>query len=541
VAVRTERHVSLFRALLESHWLTSKNRLVREMGKQGVWALWIGVIALSLFVFLPAIAGFGTLGYLMGARIDSPVTVPLAGFGLGCLSLFGGIGGGILGGSKGLTWEAYRGYPLRLGTLFLAELIAGLADLLPAMLSFCVLSLALGCAIAKPALIPLLALSAIELIGTLLVMQLLIGSLAAALVKRLRVALMIMGGLVWGASMLTSSLAPVKRGDKSQPRPQMRVETKEQIRELGRVAQRVLAPLPSTVAVQSLQDANQGRIGRALIAHCYPLGLLLALAAISATLLRRESEPKSHSENLKGPEKLWSFRHPAGGVARLQWRSLMASQLGKFGLVMPLMTIVLIKGPLAQFAGHSAWSAPASFAYLSLVGSQMLFNQFGLDGHGIKGLLLLPISSRDLLKGKLLGLASYLGLQAAMLLVLLAILQRPRPDELVSALMLFGCCVLVMASIGQWTSAWMPRPIPRDSIKNNSMPFVLVLVSMGASLGCSIVFGGTFFLCSSFAPKALMPVMVVLFATTAFLHRAILPITSRYLETRREKLVEVLG
>jgi hypothetical protein len=241
------------------------------------------------------------------------------------------------------------------------------------------------------------------------------------------------------------------------------------------------------------------------------------------------------------PERLWSFATPAGGVARLTWGSLLNSHLGRFGFLIPLMFIVIIKGPASVFGGGGLWALPSAFAYLALTSGQLQFNQFGLDGHGVKALLLLPIPGRDLLKGKALGLALYQGLQAALLALLMAFVLRPRALELAAGFCLAGCFFLVQTLIGHWTSVWMARPLPRDSLKNNGMPLVMIAISLGTTVANSAIFGGAWFLCAAFAPALLLPVMALLLALCAAAYAALLPAAARYLDANRERLMAALA
>ena len=183
----------------------------------------------------------------------------------------------------------------------------------------------------------------------------------------------------------------------------------------------------------------------------------------------------------------------------------MASQLGRFAFLMPVMTLVLIKGPFAQFRGQSLWAVPAAFAYLSLVGNNVVLNQFGLDRHGIKTLLLLPVSARDLLKGKLLGMAAHQGLQALLLVALLAVFGGAGPAPLLAGALLLGCVFLAQSAVGQWTSVWAPRPMAMDSLKNSNMPFAVGMLSLATSGLWTGLFGGIYALAAWLAPVGWCP------------------------------------
>jgi len=531
--------VSPFRALLAAHGQATWNRSARELGRQGAWALALVVGILALFGAFGLLLGGAALGWLLGGRLERPVVITILGTLLAFLGIGGGLIGGVLGGARELAWEAYRGFPLRLRTLYLAELTAGLADMLPMTMGLALTGLLIGLGLAAPSTLPLLPFLLLETLLMLLALQLLVGGLAAALVKRLRLALVGLGILAWLGSTLMSPGLP-KRGAGPSTRPLQAAQI-EKVQALGRGAARVLEALPTHAAARSLAKAQEGQWGAALALHLYPLGLLALVMVLGARIMARETNGTAAAPTTRGPDRLWSFRHPAEGLGRLHFQTLMRSHLGRFAFLMPLMTVVLLKGPFAQFKANPLWTVPAAFAYLSLVANNFVFNQFGLDRHGVKSLLLLPVGSEDLLKGKLLGLAAHQGLQALALAGLLLALDHAGPAPLLGGMLLMGCIFLAQTSVGQWTSTWAPRPMAMDSLKNNNMPFALGLLSMGTSAFWAGLFGSAYALLAWSSPLLLVPGMALLFGLILTAHLLLLPAAAAALDRRREKLVEALG
>lgn len=531
------------RALLTAHLQTSLNHSRRELGRQGTLVLGLMVGLMALLGAGPLLLGMGGLGWLMGRSLDQPAAPVLLGGMLSLLSLGGGFFGGVAGGARQLSWEAYRGFPLTLRTLYTAELVAGIADPLPFLLGVALLGLLGGLGLASPAALPLLPLVLMETLLTLLALQLLVGGLAEALVKRLRLALTLLAILAWmGSTLFTVPVA--RRATTPAPRAERlagRTPQGARLEAALRRGARVLAVLPGHAAAQSLVLARQGRWGGALLRHAYPLGLLLILMTLGAQLLARESRREGPARPEQGAARLWSFRSPTEGVARLHLRTLLRSQLGRFAFLMPVMTLVLLKGPFAGLRGGSLWAVPAAFAYVALVGNNFVLNQFGLDRHGIKALFLLPVSARDLLAGKLLGNALHQGLQAGLLVLLLAVFEGASPGPLLAGVLMLGCVFLAQAAVGQWTSSWAPRPMAMDSMKNQSLPFSVVLVSLGTSGLWTGLFGGLYVLVAWLAPAWLVPALALAFAATLGAHLALLPLAAAYLDRRREVLVERLG
>jgi hypothetical protein len=531
--------VGAFRALLAAHGQTTWNRSARELGRQGAWALALVVGMFSLLGALGLLLGGGALGWLLGGRLDRPITVTILGALLAFLGFGGGLIGGVLGGARELAWEAYRGFPLRLRTLYLAELTAGLADMLPLTMGLALTGLLIGIGAAAPSTLPLIPFLLLETLMMLLALQLLVGGLASALVKRLRMALVGLAILAWLGSTLMSPALP-KRG-REQPVRSLQAAQVEKVQALGRGVARMLEALPTHAAARSLAKAQEGQWGAALALQLYPLGLLALVMILGARIMARETNGTTATPQTRGPDRLWSFRHPAEGLGRLHFQTIMRSHLGRFAFLMPLMTVVLLKGPFAQFKANPLWTVPAAFAYLSLVANNFVFNQFGLDRHGVKGLLLLPVGPEDLLKGKLLGMAAHQGLQALALAGLLLAVDHAGPIPLLGGMLLMGCIFLAQTSVGQWTSTWAPRPMAMDSLKNNNMPFALGLLSMATSGFWASLFGSAYALLAWASPWLLVPGMTVLFGLVLTAHLLLLPAAAAALDRRREKLVEALG
>lgn len=536
--------VSPFRAVLSAHFQATWNRSAKEMGKSGRWAMLLVMGLVALFGGLPALGVSAVAGYALGTHFD-PFKAPII---LGGALAFGavmvGAVSGIMGGTKALQWESYRVYPLTLRQLFAAELVAGIGDPWPLLAGLSALALCLGLSAAHPFLLPFALLLWLQTVLWMLLVQHFVGSLAAALMKRMKLALVLFGIFFWMLSVLSSMLPKY-----SAPNPGEHlasVLTPERIARLkqaGGVALSFLDALPSTHAAGSLRAALQGAWISAILHQFAPIALLLIALGLQARQMEREADPQALELQpaSEGAEKLWSFQSPSAGLAKLHWKTLMGSHLGRFGLLMPVMTVMLLKGPFSQFRGQGTWALPSAFAYLALAGSQMQYNQFGLDGHGVKSLLLLPIRSRDILLGKLGGLAMYQGLQAGLLLFLVALLMRPSAMELLAALCLGGCMFFVQMGLGHWTSSWLPRAMPRNSLKSGTLPMPVVFLGIGASLVNFSLFGGAFMFCAWKAPGLLLPVMALLLSVCALIYRHLLPTLEAYFDTRREKLLEALG
>lgn len=535
--------VNPVRSVLEAHLRGTWNRSSKELGKLGAttFALLMGVAMVAAAG--PIVVGSTLFGYaLIGTQIGDPVRfAPILGGALTLLAFFGGIVGGVLGGSRVLAWESYRIFPLRLRALFAAELLAGLGD--PLCLGMSLMSgfLLLGVGLASPPALPLVPLIWAAMTASMLCLQHLIGGLAARAVKRVQVGFILLAVVGWMGLYLIPAQAAVRKPAGRDRGLERQVQG---IKAAGARLGRALVHLPPSRSALGLSEAARGNWGAALVQQLPLLATVALLLGLTARTLRRESSPDALRPRAlaRGPERLWSFARPVAGVARLHWHNLLGSHLGRFSLLIPLMTLVLLKGPLAWTKGVQVWALPASFAYLALTGIQFQLNQFGLDGGGVKVLLLLPLSARELLEGKLWGLAAYQGLQSLLLLLLLGFGGILTAVGALAGLCLAGCLFLAQVAFGHWTSAWLPRPMPRDSLKNSSQSPLVVWLGVAVGSSSAGLFGGIYILAAWLAPALLLPMMLALFAALAFVYwRFILPVAARYTEGRREALVDALG
>ncbi len=529
---------SPIKALLTAHMQVSWNRSKKELGKTASFVLWLTFAVLACFVLLPILGGGILLGYFVGVHLAGPhAALGLSGV-LVFIALLGGAVGGIFGGSRVLAWESTRVFPLSLRNLFLAELIAGLGDPLPLITATLAAALLLGVGVAQPRTLPFLPLIWAGTVASQLCLQHLAGSLSARLVKRLQVGLILLGiAVCFSTTVITPEKLAAFRYNKT-------ARQAETLHRIEARADQVLVALPPSQALLGLSDAVHGRWGMALGRQVYPVVFLALLLLLAAHVLKRDTDPQRFVVNAKGKgvERLWRFSSPVWGVARLHWHTIISSHLGKFGFLVPLLTIVLINGPLASIKGTHAWSLPAAVAFLALTGTHLQLNQFGLDGSGVKALFLLPLRAQDLLQGKFWGLAMFHGVQVVLLLILLVLYESLTLLNSLAALCLGACLFVVQTSLGHWTSSWMPRPLPRNSLKNTNQSPAVAWIGMAVTSLSTLCFGGVYMMCLWLLPAVLFPVMMLLLGACLLLYRRmVLPACAHYLDRRREFIVQALG
>lgn len=522
--------MSPFRALATAHLQGSWNRLRKQSSVGGLWAFFLLLGVLLVTLVAPLYFGLGAAGYVVGATLgtpDGPRAVVFASLGFTALTLFSGLIGGLSSGSRQLPWETLSVFPVRSGTLFAAELFAGALETITLVELGALLVAGVGLSIGAPAALPLVAALVVSHALVLLALQQLVGSLAQRLTRRFRLVLML---LPVGAVVM-SSLAP------------------ELARRLNRGAfvrwserlDGLAAPLPARLLLDAADALLTGRATAAQLALALAV-TVGACALVSLAAWRFVSREKSTEleTDAGAAAKTWTFDSQVLGIARLQWESLAQSLPGRFGLMMPLVTIVLIRGPLAEVIGRG-WTAPLAFGYASLAGTNLLFNQFGLDRHGVKVLFLLPIEPRALLRGKLLGFAAWQALQAALLLGLLVLTGHRDVHELLIGLVLYACIFLVLAMVGQFASIWQPRPLRKNGLRASQPPFMVVMLTFGTLALASALLYGTVYGVRLFAPGWELPILLVIGAGLFVLTIPVGAFNVLLLERQRERLVEVLG
>jgi hypothetical protein len=521
-------------ALLAAHAQATRNRATRELGRSGVWMLALGLLVIATTFLAPLWAAMLGLGFLFGKNLPGASSEALLGAVLFGMSYFGGATSGTISGAKQLTWETYRTYPVRLRDVFVAELVASAIDLMPIVLAVATLALCAGIAIANVSLVPMLPFVLVLGVLGALVVQLFVGALAERAVRRLRVALNALA-LLLALGVVLATMIPIAPAHSTDSLGAA-IALATRVRPF---VERASFVLPTTWSAHSLGALARGHVAASLAFQAIPASALFAMAIVSARLLDRDSAESATESG--APERLWSFRTARAGVARLQFATILDSRVGRFGLVFPLVVVVLVRGPLTILAGRAPWAVPGAFIYVALLGTQFQLNQFGLDAHGTKALLLLPIRTADIWIGKARGLLAYQTLQALSLSIFLIIVQRPSIVELASGIIVFFAMVAVQNSVGRATSVTMPRMIPRKRMQSNATPIALVLVALVLSLGFGGVLGVLFAVLAHEAPTWRPAAAALLLVLAIAMQRALLPSATRLLERRKERLLAALG
>jgi hypothetical protein len=534
--------VSLVRALLVAHVQMMWNRARRGVGRRGLLGLGL-VVVIMLLGALPLFGLFGFLGSLFARAIEEPLAASLMGtLTFGCALGFGVIGG-LLGGARQLTWEAYRSFPVPFRTLFVAETVAGFGDLVA--LGFVGASLAMGSAFVwvSPLSIVEVALLFTQLALWVLFTQHLVGALAVAAVRQLRRAMIALVIAGWaGLSLIAAAAREVREhGDGAD---YARLEAVwERLRPL-------VDALPTVLAVRGMVATRHGAFLRAAALEAPLLATTLALAGLSYQVLRREATPRLAPEQprpwpvltLLARSRLLSrlTAAPRWAVARLQLGHVAGSLQGRFGLVIPLIIIVVVRGPLAAAGIGPRATLPGSVIYVAMAATQFHFNQFGLDAQGAKTLFLMPVTTRELLLGKAYGLLGYAAIQNLALLTLLAVVLRPAPMEIVGAAFLAAALAAAHVTEGHFLSAAYPRQLSMRRMNAQGLSTANLLPLLVGMLNAAF-FGSVYAASARLTqgPRALLMGLVLL--VLAGVYRVLLPRAASFVTKRREAVVEILS
>ena len=528
------RHVGLFRALLLAHGQMMVNRTRKGLGRRGVIGL-VLVILMLIVSAAPLFGTFGFLGYIFGRSLDEPLAAILMGGVLMAVTAGFGIIGGMLGGARQLTWDAYRSFPIPFRTLFFAETFASVGDMVVlAFLGMCVSMLgAFGWE--SPHSAPLAVLLFAQLLLWALFVQHLVGALAVTAVRRLRRAMIVLVVAAWVGVSVISGAARELHDD-------LQGTEVEHLKSLWHTLRPIVELFPTVLSVRAMVAVRQGAYLRGAALELPMLAVTLLLGGASYALLKGEARPQ-----LTRAETPWASGRRFGGtseprwvVARLHLHHVAASLQGRFGLVVPLITVVLIRGPVGAVGIGPALTLPGAVIYLALTSTQFHFNQFGFDGQGVKTLFLLPVTMRDVLLGKAFALLAYSAVQFVLLFLMLVALVHPSWRDTCAAALLAACLSLAHVLEGHWLSAIYPRLLAMHRINSTGISGANLL-PLGVGMANGAVFGGLYGLLTWLEPAARVPFLAALLVAVIAVYRLLLPRAAEFVNGRREKVVEVLG
>ena len=301
------------RALAVARGQALYNQLRREAGGAGFAGAAIVAVLVPLALAAPTIGSY-LVGQSLGAVILHPARGATAVLSLSGFLLFVPLGigflAGLLGGNE-VAGTPLRLYPLSRRERLAARFLAPSLGLGPLLAFASLLGLGVGVSAARPAFAPVALLLCAQAAVFVLVVQHLVSDVRS--------------GSLAGSALAAAGFAVL-----------LKATGRPLLSGAGSVLQAVLPWSPTMFGVQGLADIASGRFATAGLRQLLPLAVTaLAVEATARHAARAEPRPSGGRASGAGRERLWSFRAPAHGVARLLVSSVARSRHGLTLFFMP--------------------------------------------------------------------------------------------------------------------------------------------------------------------------------------------------------------
>jgi hypothetical protein len=320
----------------------------------------------------------------------------------------------------------------------------------------------------------------------------------------------------------------------------------------------IFARMPGSYGARGLLALRDGQAGRGAILLLAALGATSVLAALAAFAHQRAFLGEAWARSRSGREPgLSRGRSVAGEVARLFFKQLSASRTVWILQFIPLLMTGIgayLSNELARALAEgrdvpevllSVQPGLVGIPFLAvalflsvMMNAQVWMNQFGWDRSTIRALLQLPVSPRDILVGKALGLLQLTVLGWLFSGAGLLLAYRPSWRETAGGLAASGFAFVVTTAVGQFVSLQVPRAVPPAGM---APPPPLYLSWIPAALFpfTGLALAGIWGIGSALAPW-LGPLLVWAALGGALLAwRGVMPQVERLFLASREKLLSM--
>ena len=397
--------------------------------------------------------------------------------------------------------------PISRGALYASELVGGLVEPWMMMTALAAVSLTLGALAAGSLAAALTAIVA----GALLLLTLAgigacLGALLHVLMGNRRRGEWIVVVALTGFSLLGMLPALMSGGphDESRTR-ESEVESRLE-RALETPASGPLALLPSELYVAAVARSAGALPGSPVL----PLAGLAAAAALALgagwAVWRRAidlgglSAGRTRAREVQGNRAGW-MRTPATGLAFTFVQHVLRTARGR-AVVLPSIVMTLVFAALVAFRGGldlGAISIRSGFAvavfgvmaaFMSPV--QLWMNQFAIDKAGLTMLCLQPLSSADILRGKMAGAALLIGSIATLPFLLGLIIGAPFPAAYWIVLAIGAVAAFaVLAPMAALLAIFFPKHVDLTSIgqRSNAHPVAGLLGAFAIGLAAAPAVG----------------------------------------------------
>ncbi len=318
----------------------------------------------------------------------------------------------------------------------------------------------------------------------------------------------------------------------------------------------VLDWMPTTMGYHAIRAWSRGEPGASAGFLLASVGFVLALFVVTTWLQVREMAQEPPRRTARGgADRLWSFRSPRTGLARLFVHQVFGARYGKLLTILPLFVtagFVLVAVKIEYVAGgsvlHQLFEQVQTYALYAfvpplvvLLASGFWMNQFAWDGPGVRMLLLAPVRTTEILDGRMLGLAAVLMPLSLVACLPLLWLGAPPWAQIATGLSGAGLFACILGTLGHVLSARFPRPLSTSHVGVDSAPAALqlirvaiVLILSAASFGAIAGLQTVHAWAPSIAFGALIPVVLGL-------RKLALPRLAEELDACRESLCETLS
>ena len=456
----------------------------------------------------------------------------------------------VAGFGASFEFRALLRFPLSLGAFYVIGLAYGLADF-SAIASVCwLLSMIIGATVAKPGILPAMALIVGMFVLFNVTLERLIGSWLEKLLSRRRTREIFLALFV--LSMISLNfINPVLQRYGAEARP---------------FVMRLLPYLvlfPPALAGRAIAEISQLHPAGFLLASG---GLLLYLLIFSAFLWRRfaaqyRGEELSESaapvqamvrtigKTQQGGDALSLLSPPVAAVVRKEFRYLTRNGFAFLTLLMPPLLVLVFS---SQFAGRhptvsgKAVSAemffPGMMAYLILILMAPAYNSFAYEGRGIQTYFTAPLRFGDVFLGKNLVLVAVLTLEIALSMGMLAWrVGVPSAPRFVATIAAIVFTIAGQLTVANWSSLSFPRKLEFGRMRGQRQSGMAVLVAFGSQIltaGISAVI----LLTGRWAGNPWLPAEAFVFLAVAAMggYVASLDTLTKLAEGKKETLIEAL-
>lgn len=450
----------VIRALVTAQARSAWNRALAESGLVGPLATGATVGLVGLVLLVPGAMTFGA-GRTLGRGLTG--TDPSEELLLLCsLQALFTVGFALLGGFRhrlAFTRRQLGAFPIGVASFVAAEIPAGAFEAFPLLGLTGIAASNLGLATALPAASPLILVLALVGALSLLLLQHLAGAVKRLALKRPGATLAVIVAVGLGLAAWLGAID----GD---PRPALRAAV------VGAIPM-----LPGSFGYAGLVDLAAGRLGAGLGRWMLMATGVSLLAMVTVWTHGREWRTEAAGGGgRKGEAAPLRFRRPWAGIARLHQRQVLGTRQGWVLLLIPALMstcLVMVVTAVRSLVGRGEelpagiLSAASRLEQLPLVEVALLLalwttaelwsNHFGWDGRGLQSLLTLPVSVRDLLVGKVLGVLGLLAAAGMLSVLPLAWTSRPPLFEVAAGLAAAAAGAIVLTTGGLVLAIRFPR------------------------------------------------------------------------------------